>query len=396
MALTRKEIGQRLRKVREEIGFTQTQVAERLGLHRPTISEIEAGRRAVTSEELYRFSELYATPVSDFLTDPKPSTEAAIQVLYRRQGAELPETQTVIRRFVERCQAEHELEELLGVPPRSDTRPSYRVVVPGTRTEAIQQGHHIADQERRRLDLGGQPIRSVLELLERQGVTIGPITPANGDTLDGFYLESEELGACIAVNPGEEWTGLRSSFTAAHEYAHWLLRDRQVEFFSLRASMTDDLLEVRANAFAASFLMPEAGVREYLDSVGLLQNNRAPRLSPGDVVRAMSHFGVSRTALLFRLLNLGLIGDAIRQELWSFSIAPIAAALGIDFGSRRYVGMRLPALAIQAWRRGLISTSRAADLCNLDLADYKQLILEIGEEPEEDDDSFLLGAAAVG
>ena len=395
MALSRKEIGQRLRDVRETIGFTQAQVAEKFDVHRPTISEIEAGRRAVTSEELYRFAELYATAVSDLLADPKPSTEAAVEVLYRRQGAERPETRVAIRRFVERCRAEHELKDLLGLPPRTDARPGYRATAPATKGEAIQQGSRMAEQERRRLDIGGQPVRSVTELLERQGVTIGPVTPQGGDALDGFYLESEELGPCIAVNPGEEWTGLRAAFTAAHEYAHWLLRDRQVELFAFQAR-TDDLLEVRANAFAASFLMPEAGLRDYLDGVGLLEGNRAPHFSPGDVVRAMGHFGVSRTALLFRLLNLGLIDEPTRLELSQFPIAPIAKALQIDFGSRRYVGMRLPMLAIHAWRRGLIGASRAAALCELDLVEYKQLVRDIGEEPEPSADTSLLGAAAVG
>ena len=39
-------IASRLRSAREMAGLSQGQVAKMLGMHRPTISEIEAGRRS--------------------------------------------------------------------------------------------------------------------------------------------------------------------------------------------------------------------------------------------------------------------------------------------------------------------------------------------------------------
>lgn len=65
----RQTLARRLRKARTSRGLTQAEVGRALGLHRPTISAIEAGRRAVTSEELYRLSRLLAVPVSDLLSD---------------------------------------------------------------------------------------------------------------------------------------------------------------------------------------------------------------------------------------------------------------------------------------------------------------------------------------
>lgn len=52
-------IASRLRLGREMAGLTQGQAAKRLGLHRPTISELEAGRRRLAADELLKFSELY-------------------------------------------------------------------------------------------------------------------------------------------------------------------------------------------------------------------------------------------------------------------------------------------------------------------------------------------------
>jgi transcriptional regulator with XRE-family HTH domain len=55
----REQIAGRLRLARETAGLSQGQVAKRLDMHRPTISEIEAGRRRVSAEELTKFGELY-------------------------------------------------------------------------------------------------------------------------------------------------------------------------------------------------------------------------------------------------------------------------------------------------------------------------------------------------
>lgn len=397
MALTKKQIGQRLREVREAIGYTQSQVADRLGLHRPTISEIEAGRRAVTTEELYRFAECYATSVSALLSDPPPAVEAATAVLFRGKGVDGPDTRRAIKAFVERCEAEVELEQLLGLPARPDTRQAYRVSVPYSVGDAIRQGERIAEEERRRLGIGTEPIRSPLDLLEKQGVRIGPVRATGETALDGFYLETGELGACVAVNYSspDDWTGLRAAFTAAHEYAHWLLRDVQVEAFIFQPG-TDNLVEVRANAFAAAFLLPAAGVREYLSANGLLAEGKVAHLSPADVVRAMAFFGVSRQALLYRIQNLRLMEPRVPEELWSFSVNGTAQALGITFGARQNMSLTLPTLAIHAWRKGLISTGRAAELCELDIVEFRRLVLAIGEEPEQADNVPLLGAAAGG
>jgi transcriptional regulator with XRE-family HTH domain len=57
-------IAQRLKLAREISGLTQSQVAKIIGLHRPSISEIEAGRRNVTPEELLKFSEMYSVDVN--------------------------------------------------------------------------------------------------------------------------------------------------------------------------------------------------------------------------------------------------------------------------------------------------------------------------------------------
>ena len=59
----REAIASRLRAAREAAGLSQGQIARLLGWHRPTISEIEAGRRGVLAEELVEFARLYGVSV---------------------------------------------------------------------------------------------------------------------------------------------------------------------------------------------------------------------------------------------------------------------------------------------------------------------------------------------
>ena len=55
----KRQIGRRLRWAREQAGLSQGQVAARLGVHRPTISQIEAGERNVRADEMSQFADLY-------------------------------------------------------------------------------------------------------------------------------------------------------------------------------------------------------------------------------------------------------------------------------------------------------------------------------------------------
>lgn len=60
----RMTIAKRLKSARELAGLSQNQVAKLLNLKRPAISEIEAGRRRVSAEELSKLGEIYDVSVA--------------------------------------------------------------------------------------------------------------------------------------------------------------------------------------------------------------------------------------------------------------------------------------------------------------------------------------------
>ena len=106
----------------------------------------------------------------------------------------------------------------------------------------------------------------------------------------------------------------RRRFTIAHEIGHYVLRHHrqrpelvhadphsQVIYRNPRASEGLDPIEVQANQFAASLLMPARLVKEQVERMGL-------PLSEKDVSRlAKTVFQVSEQAMTIRLTALGLI-----------------------------------------------------------------------------------------
>lgn len=59
-----RKIAERLKEARKLAGLSQNRVAKMLGLHRPTISEMEAGNRRVSADELARLAEIYDVSVA--------------------------------------------------------------------------------------------------------------------------------------------------------------------------------------------------------------------------------------------------------------------------------------------------------------------------------------------
>ena len=78
MAANNRKIGQRIKKLRGEIGISQQDLADRLGVLRPTISQMENGERKVTAEELIKLSEILNTPVQ-YLMGLEDQPEVVLQ-----------------------------------------------------------------------------------------------------------------------------------------------------------------------------------------------------------------------------------------------------------------------------------------------------------------------------
>lgn len=402
MPIDQQELARRLRAAREASRLTQDEVAAYLGVSRSTIAQIELGNRAVTSLELDKLAYLYGRDIRAFLADEfRP--EDVLVALFRRQPDMAGNTQvlTAVRHSLAAGREITSLERLLGVDVALTALPAYPLRVPRTKWEAIQQAERVAAEERRRLGLGDAPLPSVAELLEGQGVRTAKA--ALPDDVSGLTVADSDVGVLVVVN--EAHAPSRQRFSLAHEYCHVLL-DRDEKGTISRTSQRDTLPEVRANAFAAAFLMPPMGVIGFLQGLAKGKPSRLKaevfdeeevlvaqaRPAPGtqdiqlyDVVLLAHHFGVSRISALFRLKSLKLLDEPEFADLQSQEQAgrgrQIAQMLGLAEPQEDGDGIRarIVALALEAYRREEITRRKLEELAGLAGLDAAAVEALLGE-----------------
>lgn len=402
MPIDQQELARRLRAAREASRLTQDDVAAYLGVSRSTIAQIELGNRAVTSLELDKLAYLYGRDIRAFLADEfRP--EDVLVALFRRQPDMAGNTQVLsaVRHSLAAGREITSLERLLGVDVALTALPAYPLRVPRTKWEAIQQAERVAAEERRRLGLGDAPLPSVAELLEGQGVRTAKA--ALPDDVSGLTVADSDVGVLVVVN--EAHAPSRQRFSLAHEYCHVLL-DRDEKGTISRTSQRDTLPEVRANAFAAAFLMPPMGVIGFLQGLAKGKPSRLKaevfdeeevlvaqaRPAPGtqdiqlyDVVLLAHHFGVSRISALFRLKSLKLLDEPEFADLQSQEQAgrgrQIAQMLGLAEPQEDGDGIRarIVALALEAYRREEITRRKLEELAGLAGLDAAAVEALLGE-----------------
>ena len=203
---------------------------------------------------------------------------------------------------------------------------------------------------RARLGLGLAPIGDFTSTLADAGLVV-LVRPLGQTGPEGLYVRRQGYGA-VLLNGDAYLPRLR--FTAAHELGHHEYGAEAIVDITIGA--TTDPEERRANAFAASFLMPRDA---------LAQRVAGPSPSADRVVEIASEFGVSYETLVYRLHNLGLLpGGAVRRDMLLEERSAVMTNL---LRQRRLeLGSILPAdyvkRAIDAYGREDISLDRLAEL----------------------------------
>ena len=87
----------RLRQAREAAGLSQGQAAKLLEIHRPTLSNIEAGERKVSAGELKQFAELYKVS-TEWLLGEIVKSDSRIKLAARKlSGLQDKDLETVMQ-----------------------------------------------------------------------------------------------------------------------------------------------------------------------------------------------------------------------------------------------------------------------------------------------------------
>jgi Zn-dependent peptidase ImmA (M78 family)/DNA-binding XRE family transcriptional regulator len=331
MTITHEQLAERIRAAREAAGFTQDDVARALDISRPAVVQIEAGNRKVSSLELLALARLFGRSMHDFFEESFERDGVAQVWRALPEARSDPATQAGMSHGIEVVNAILSLESLLGLERLGAGLPQYALERPGTTWEAVTQGAELAEGERRRLGLSVDPIDDLGAVLERAGVLVLGLRLPPG--VSGLTFLNRRMITC-AISSGDAAT--RQRFSLAHEYCHALLDLGASAGIVTRDAQRKDPIEVRADAFAAAFLMPAEGIRGFLARLGKGQRSRAaagsevreaesmyePRrgsktreIEVWDVTRLANYFGASRLSVIWRLFNLRLISAQRRERL---------------------------------------------------------------------------------
>ena len=334
MPLDQLELGRRIKAAREMCGKNQEWVAEQLGLSRPTVTQIELGNRAVSSIELQQLADMFGRDIREFFRETFVQ-EDALAALFRAhpQANKKDFVEPEIKKHLAIARELASLENLLDIQHPFGPPPSYELSPPESRWNAIVQGRAAAEQERTRLELGNSPAGDLVEIFSAQGIYAG--FSKLPDEISGLTLNDSSAGSVVIVNSDRRHVEERKRFSLAHELCHVLLDRKRIAMISRREEASE-LVEVRANAFAAAFLMPETGVLRFLAGLGkglasrmsaevfseaqpiAARSRTEPQsqdLKGYDVALVAEHFGVSMQAMLYQLQNLRIISEEERVLL---------------------------------------------------------------------------------
>jgi Zn-dependent peptidase ImmA (M78 family)/DNA-binding XRE family transcriptional regulator len=384
-------IGDKLYKLRKKKGLSSKDAATALGFaSHKSIIDIEFGRKKITETELQKLAQLYGVQVQDLFI--KQSSIPSFKALFR---AELAVPVEKLENKLAELYPDIELyfDLIEEVYPNTLLEQSYKhwmkkdYTEPSNKTEAISQGDLLADQLRKGLDLGEGPINNMLLVCELLNV-VTLFMDFSASDISGLYCEYNGV-PIILINSTNY--PVRKRFSIAHELCHFLVDNPYLsqspeiteEFNPFEEKNNRNYREVRANAFAASFLMPEDGLKFFLKH---FLGKTSKSISIHDVVHISHNYGVSFETACYRLKNLDLISDPayeemkslksgvqmIKKRLYDCSDTNIAEV----FSDNNFTS-RLKNVAIDAYQQGKLSIGKFCDIFNYPVLDQKKLLEEL-------------------
>lgn len=299
-------VADRVRELIEASGANQGDFARAIGLDDSKLSKSLGGTRRFSSLDLANIADVHRVTVDWLLTGEQPLLALAA----RSSGGSA-------RRAIEAADELAELRENVALVGYQQPWRPLEDAPSGGRW--VDQGRALAEAALRRVREAGRDEKEAdLPLLIEQLFGVDVAVTDLGPGFDGLSVSSEDVKLILLAT---STAPARQRFTLAHELGHLLAGDDQemlhvdpdIDSGASRREPT----EVRANAFAAAFLMPADTL---VEEVGR-------RLDQRGFAALVGTRRVSPKALARRLADLRVIDAGKREELQPMTTAR-AAHLG--------------------------------------------------------------------
>ena len=353
-------------RLRSDRQLTQDDLATKSGLSRVALGKIERGEVIPRARTLDALAKTLAAPVRDLVTPVRP-----LESVRFRARARVHTREQIL------AEVSKWLDDYAGLEADLKERSPFRFeeALPPTRRRSPEKIAHAA---RLAVRLGPEePVQDICQLLEDNGVKLLAME-TNRESFFGLSVGARDGGPAVVVNTWDRISVERWIFTAAHELGHLLLHpseyQRDVTEIPVQA-------EREADAFASTFLMPEAAFAAEWDAT-----RGRPLLTR--VLKVKRMFRVSYKTVLYRLVESGRetsdvwrtfqrqhrdrFGKTLRKTdepealkksefAWNWSRSGEPAGLT----QHDFVDGRLSRLVRRALERERISLGRAAEILRL-------------------------------
>jgi Zn-dependent peptidase ImmA (M78 family) len=273
---------------RSRLEYSYLEIFESTGIKEDRLKAFELAEIEPTGDEILILADFFREDYKYFISNQQSSGSENTDSLYRQFGKEFTkDDRRAVQEFLYICECEADIWSLLDENKK-------RYQLPSNRSSINNEGEKIAGEVRKFLGYKeNELLQNIFDDFRNLGLHIFR-RKLHNSSISGIFIEHPVAGKCVLVNLSEDL--YRQNFTVSHEVAHSIFDTNHVYNVSFTKD-GKDIKEIRANQFAAAFLMPARA----------LQTLGVTTWSEQILIRLAEQFRVNIIALLYRLKFLKLI-----------------------------------------------------------------------------------------
>ncbi len=280
----------RLKNARTMRGYTLQTLADQLGVSKQMISKYESGKSMPDSPNLIKLAKILGEKVDYFFR----SSEFNLQNLKFRKQASLSKTEVnaMIAKILKQTENYLCIEDILNLKSEFDNP------MKDLNIHSFTDAEDAANALRKLWNLGIDPIHNIITLLETNEIKVIEVEPQN-QKFDGVSAFIDNKFPIIAIN--KNFPIERKRFTLLHELGHLLL--------NIGEQFDDKAHENLCNRFAGAMLLPSEIIFEEF-------GRQRSKISLTELMNFQKQFGISISAIIYRLSDLDVISDSKKKEFF--------------------------------------------------------------------------------
>jgi Zn-dependent peptidase ImmA (M78 family)/transcriptional regulator with XRE-family HTH domain len=343
--------GNRLKLARKMAGMSLQDLSNELGsvVTKQALNKYELGEMNPSSEILVAIAKVLHVKQDYFLKQHEIKLD---KIEFRkRAGLSKKNEESIIEKARDYVERYLEIENILGI------KNEFKNPLESDVISIEEDVFKAAEKLRKAWGLGTAPISNLVELLELKGIRV--ILIKDVDEVDGLAAITSSGVPVVVVNTKDRSIE-RIRFTIIHEAAHVLLK------FTASVLANKKILEELCHYFSSCFLLPQ----EML--INMLNGSKRGYVYINELINIKEYAGISIRAIVHRCRKIGIITDSYYQRWMVY----MSKTFGAKEEPGHYQGMEkstvLEQLVSRALAEGVISISKAAALCNMNINEIRK------------------------